>query len=711
MVVVVTTASGFSCRGLLFPDIAFGISGIYVFSMKISYNWLKEFVDVPVDPGRLKADLTSLGLGVESITDVVGDHVLDLEVTTNRPDCLSHYGIARELATFYRLPLKPVHASLKESNRLASGEITIEIADPSLCARYCGRIIQNVQVKPSPDWLQRRLEITGVRSINNVADITNYVLMELGHPLHAFDLTRVLQRKIVVRRALPGEQLRTLDGVNRLLKPEHLVIADGERALALAGIMGGEESEISWHTSAVLLESAFFDPLSIRRTSKAQGLHTEASHRFERGADIEMAPVAIDRAAALIQELAGGEVLGGVVDIYPRPWKPPQIYLREQEIRRILGAQIGWQEVDRILRSLHFDVKALDASTREVTPPSFRLDVTREVDLIEEIARHFGYDHLPSRLVAAAPPVKPDLRREKEWALTSALTALGYREIVATTLVDPAEDTCFSQAEPVVITNPLSQEASVLRRSPVPSMIRAARWNLDRDQVNFRLFEFGKVYFIDTDGRPREKCVLTLGLSGFRRPPTIHEAPRELNFFDLKGDIESLLALFDLPQPDFASSAGSYFEDGLRGSLQVSGHALANFGRLSSEVERSEKLRQSVWIAEIEIEYLGAFHLRSMTFRSYSKFPAVERDFSLTVPESVRYAEIQRAIAGIELPEIRSIAPIDKFLGGSIAAGYYSLLLRVTFQSSEATLTGEAVDEASGKILRALGPLGVQLRS
>ena len=679
--------------------------------MKISYNWLKEFVDVPVDPGQLKADLISLGLGVESVTDVAGDHVLDLEVTTNRPDCLSHHGIGRELPTFYRLPLKSVHASLKESNQPASSEIAIKIADPTLCARYCGRIIRNVQITPSPEWLQRRLEITGVRSINNVADVTNYVLMELGHPLHAFDLAQIRQRQIVVRGALPGEHLRTLDGADRLLKPEHLVIADAERAVALAGIMGGEESEISWHTRAVLLESAWFDSLSIRRTSKALGLHTEASHRFERGADLEMAAVAIDRAAALIQELAEGEVLRGVVDIYPRLWEPPQIYLHEQEIQRILGARIGWDEVDRILQSLHFDVKPLDLSTRRVAPPSFRLDVTREVDLIEEVARHFGYDHLPSRLVAAAPPVKPDLRRQKEWALTTALTALGYREIVNTTLVDPAEDLRFSQSDPVVITNPLSQEASALRRSPVPGMIRAARWNLDRGQTTFRLFEFGKVYFTDKDRKPRENRVLALGLSGFLRAASVHDASREFGFFDLKGDLETVLELFDLNPLDFTAEAGGAWQAGISGSFQVSDHALVSFGRLDSQIERSEKLRQPLWIAEIDLERLLAFSLRPMTFSTFSKFPAVERDFSLLVPERVRYADIHQAITGLQLPEIRSFEPIDKFRGGPVAAGFYSLLLRVTFQSSEATLTSEAVDEASGKLLLALASQDIQLRS
>ena len=273
--------------------------------MKISLSWLKEFVEVPADPAAIKAALVGVGLGVESYASVEGDFVFEIEVTTNRPDCLSHYGTARELAALYGRPLKPLSeivTGLKESGTTAASEAAIEIAAPDLCARYCGRVIHNVQVKPSPMWLMKRLEAVGQRPINNVADATNYVLMELGHPLHAFDLARLRQKKIIVRRARNGEPLRTLDGVDRKLTPENLVIADAERVVAIAGVMGGEDSEISAATHAVLLESAWFDPLSVRRTSKALGMHTEASHRFERGADIEMAPKALDRAAALIAE-------------------------------------------------------------------------------------------------------------------------------------------------------------------------------------------------------------------------------------------------------------------------------------------------------------------------------------------------------------------------------------------------------------------------
>jgi phenylalanyl-tRNA synthetase beta chain len=425
--------------------------------MKISLNWLKEFVDVPVEPRQLRQDLTMLGLNVESCVQAGEDWVLDVEVTTNRPDCLSHYGVAREAATFYRQPLKRLEFPAKESAEPASSEIAIEIADPDLCWRYCGRVVRNVEVKPSPEWLQKRLDAVGQRPINNVADVTNYVLMELGHPLHAFDLSRLRQRKIIVRRAKAGEHLKTLDDVDRTLAAEHLVIADAQRAVALAGVMGGEESEIGASTRAVLLESAWFEPTSIRRTSKAHAMHTEASHRFERGADIQMAPVALDRTATLIAELAGGEILRGMVDVYPRQELREDLVLRRSTLLRVLGAEISWEEVERILRGLGFETERQGTEGWRVTPPSFRLDVAREVDLVEEVARHYGYDKLPMRLRTAPPRVEKDLVREKELAASARLVALGYREIIPSSMVDPVENARFTDRPPVALANPLSQ--------------------------------------------------------------------------------------------------------------------------------------------------------------------------------------------------------------------------------------------------------------
>jgi phenylalanyl-tRNA synthetase beta chain len=678
--------------------------------MKISVNWLKEFVDVTRDPRQLKSDLTMIGLNTESCVPVGDDWVLDVEVTTNRPDCLSHYGVARELATLYRQPLKRLEVFLKESGGPTSAAATIEIADPDLCARYCGRIVQKVQVGPSPDWLVKRLEAIGQRPINNVADATNYVLMELGHPLHAFDLPRLRQQKIIVRRAKPGEPLRTLDGADRTLTSDNLVIADGERPVALAGVMGGEESEISSRTRSVLLESAWFEPVSIRRTAKSQGMHTEASHRFERGADIEMAPLALDRVADLIQKLAGGEILRGMIDVYPRPESRKDLLLRQSEIARILGAEVAWEEVERILRGLGFQTERRGAEGWRVSPPSFRLDVSREIDLIEEVARHVGYDHLPARVRPAPPRVERDITRDKIMTVSSLLVGLGYHEIIAPAMVDPAENERFANCAPVMLANPLSQDASAMRSSAVPSMLRAIRWNLDRDLGDVKFFEIGKTYSLSTEGAPEERRVLTLGATGHRRPASVYDSERLLEFFDLKGDLETIFRAFDLAKLDFEPSSCSYYEEGSSGRLTSHGVALAVFGQLRQDLAREYKLRQAAWVADIDLEHLLDFSLRSRQFRPFSKFPAVERDFSLVVPDGVPYARLAAAVTGLELEEVRGYRPVDHFRGGAIPAQHHSLLLRVTFQSQTHTLTSEEVGGLSQRLLAVLEPLGVRLR-
>ncbi len=701
--------------------------------MRVSVNWLKEFVEIPLDPRELKRTLRNIGLGVESIASANGDCVLDLEVTTNRPDCLSHYGVARELSTACRVPLKKIELTLKESSAPAAEAASIDLQSPELCARYCARVLRNVEVKPSPDWLIARLASIGARPINNVADATNYVLMELGHPLHAFDLERLHQHRIIVRRARPGEKLRTLDGVDRTLNQENLVIADAGRPVALAGVMGGTDSEITSATTSVLIESAWFDPLSIRRTAKSQGMHTEASHRFERGADIGIAPLALDRAAALIKELAGGEFLRGVIDVYPRPRRRETMTLRRAEIRRILGAEVLWEDVERILRSLGFAVARRGPEAWSVTPPSFRLDVTREVDLIEEVARHYGYDRLPSRLVPAPPHVERDLTREKELALAWSLTGLGYREIVTTSMTDPAEGAQFSGAAPVLIENPVSEDAAALRTSAAPSMLRALRWNLDRGTEDLHFFEMGKVYEAQTEGSPAERRVLMLGLAGHRRPGTVHETARELDFFDLKGDVETLLKVFGTRGLDFAvagqprqpgagmevvsgeansaeTKAPQYTETGGGAEYRCGSRLLAAFGALAEILRERYELRRPVWLAEIDLDYLLEFPLKSKSFQPFSKFPSVKRDFSLVAPSSVSYGDIARAIRETRIPELRSFTPADRFHGRSLGPNDYSLLLRVTFESLDHTLTGGEITQASEKLLEALAPLSIRLR-
>lgn len=678
--------------------------------MRISLSWLKEFVDVPGSTDELKACLTNLGIGVETVSHAGEDLLLDVEVTTNRPDCLSHRGIAREIGAACRLPLKKVQVNFQESAVAADSRASVEILSPELCARYCARVVTNVQVKPSPAWMGRRLETVGMRPINNVADVTNYVLMELGQPLHAFDLNSIRGSRILARRAKAGERLKTLDGVDRVLAPDQLVIADAERAVALAGVMGGEESEITASTRSVLLESAWFDPVSIRRTAKAQGLHTEASHRFERGADIEMAPLALDRAAGLVAELAGGEVLRGAIDVYPQVRSRPTLLLRESEIVRMLGAEVPGGVVERILKSLEFEVKANGAKAWSVTPPSFRLDVTREVDLIEEVARHFGYDRLPSRLMIAPPRPERDLIRQRESEISEILVSLGYRQIITSSMISPAENARFSSKEAVVLQNPLSQEASELRTTPLPGMLAALRWNLDRDQDDLRFYEMGKIYWRNEKGQACERRVLALGLTGHQTPVSVHGEARDIGFFDLKGDLEALLQRFAFRALCLDSTGAACYQPGLSAAYEEKGRPIASFGRLVEELAAGYKLRVPAWTAEIDLEFLLEAPQRARSFKAFSRFPAVVRDFSLTVPSRIEYTRIAEALERAACPELASFAPVDLFRGASLDSAHYSLLLRVKFESHDRTLTSEEIAAASHKLLDALASLGIHLR-
>ncbi len=639
------------------------------------------------------------------------DWVLDVEVTTNRPDCLNHYGVARELATLYRQPLKKVEIAVKESGRPAKDVVSIEISDPDLCARYCGRVVQNVKVGPSPDWLVKRLEAVGQRSINNVADATNYVLMELGHPLHAFDLSRLKQHKIIVRRAKTGEPLRTLDGNDHTLTRTTWLSPMARIPLRLPASWAGRNRKFLSSTRDVLLESAWFDPVSIRRTSKSQGFHTEASHRFERGADIQMAPLALDRTAALIQRIAGGEILQGMIDVYPRPPLVQSILFRRSEISRILGAEVAPEEVERILNGLGFVVEASNGIVWVVTAPSFRVDVSREVDLVEEVTRHVGYDQLPSRVRPAPPRVEKDVTREKVISTSSLLVSLGFHEIITTSMVDPAEGEKFSASTPVILENPLSQDASAMRASAVPSMLRAIRWNLDRDTNDAKLFELGKTYSMGANGVPEEHRVLTLGSTGNRRAASLYDNEASLDFFDLKGELEAILGAFEIPKLAFEPSGPAYLQPGQCGRLRSGEIELAVMGQIHQDVARDYKLRQPVWVAEINFERVLQFPLHTKKFQPISKFPAVERDFSLVVPDEVPYVKITSAVSGLRINEIWGFLAVDRFRGGSIPAGHYSLLLRVTFQSQARTLTGDEIEEFSQRLLTALQRLGINLRA
>lgn len=694
--------------------------------MKLLYDWLREFVDVTAPASDLRARLALSGLAIDSIEETAAGPVLDAEVTANRPDCLGHYGVAREVAAIYRLPVKPLDITLKESAEKAASAARVEIDSPDLCARYTARILRGVKVQPSPDWLRKRLEAIGQNSINNVVDVTNYVMFELGQPLHAFDLDKLAERRIVVRRARPGETIRTLDGAERALAKDMCVIADASHAVAIAGVMGGAESEIGFSSRNILLESAWFDPISVRRTSKSLGLRTEASYRFERGADPEMAELASHRAAQLIAELGGGEILAGVVDVYPRREPPVDITLARTELLRVMGADVPDRDIEGILGALGFEPAREGEGPRaqwKCRRPSWRQDVSRGIDLIEEVARHYGYDKFPPRLPPAKLPAQRLPHAEAENRLRERLVALGYQEIVEIPLVNSQRDALFRPegVAPAVIGNPLAEDASILRSNGIVSMLNAVSWNLNHGQRNLRLFEIGKAYEL-RNGEPVETRVLTLAATGLAREKTIHEPAREFSFADLKGDLDALGALaggfaWQSGGPTWlAASRAAKISLGVQGNgSHTNGSTLGAAGQLARNLADKLKLRQEIFLAEMNLELLLAgieLVQASLNFSPIPRFPAVERDFSLVLADDVQFAQVAGAIRALEIPELQRIEPADLFRGGQIPAGKYSLMIRVSFQSPEATLTDAQVSGFSSRIVSALEEkLGAVLRT
>ena len=700
--------------------------------LKFLYNWLKEFVDVTAPASELRSRLSLAGVAIDSVDDSPAGPVLDAEVTSNRPDCLGHYGIAREAATIYRQPLKAVHPRLKESSEGVAAAARVDIEAPDLCGRFTARVLRGVKIQPSPDWLRERLAGLGQNSINNVVDVSNYVMFELGHALHAFDFDKLHEHRIVVRRAQAGEKLRTLDGVERTLAKDMCVVCDPKHALAVGGVMGGADSEIGFSTRNILIECAWFDPVTIRRTSKALGLRTEASYRFERGADPEMAELASRRAAELIQQLAGGEILAGVVDVYPRRESPRHIEFARKELLRIMGADVPDRDIEEILGALGFQPVRVDANRGsngslaarwDCTQPSWRRwDVTRGIDLIEEVARHHGYDKFPPRLPPAKQPAQRLPHAEARERLRERLVALGYQEILEIPLVDARRDALFrpENVTPATIANPLAEDASMMRSSGTVSMVSAIEWNLNHGQRNLRLFEMGKAYEV-REGKPVETPVLTLGATGLAQAKSIHADAREFSFADLKGNLDQIGELaggfsWQAGGPDWMTSTrAAPFSAAHHNGRGEAGEAIGVAGQLARGIADQLKLRQDVFVAELQLEPLLAAIESARATLHYTplpRFPAVERDFSLVLDDGVPFAQVEEAIRALNIPELQSIEPADLFRGGQVPAGKFSLMVRVAFQSAEATLTDAQLSSFSARIVEALEKnLGAALRA
>src|SRR6266852_5258997 len=689
--------------------------------MKLSPTWLREFVDPKVDNLRLAQDLTSVGIAVEGISGSGEDTVFEMEIGTNRPDAMNHYGVAREASVIYNLPLKRIEPKLPATPATKGAPFPIEIAEPELCPRFSARVVRNVAIKSSPARIARRLGLLDQRPISNAVDATNYTLWEMGKPTHVFDLDLLEGGKLIVRYARDGETLKTLDGVDRKLSGEDLIIADARRPVGLAGVMGGFDTMITDKTKNVLIESAWWDPGIVRKMSRRHGLHTDASHRFERGADFESTVLSCDLVAALILESGGGELIGDAIDVVSKKMDQAPVVLRISEVRRILGGNLEVSEIFRILKRLGFTLipEGQEDAQFRVQIPSWRLDVEREIDVIEEIARLHGYDKFENTWPAYSGAVVDLPHAAMDASLRQRALALGYNEAISLTFISHADAERFASvstgASVLELENPLSEEASVMRTSMAPGMLDMLAWNLNRDLEDVRLFEMGHVYEMRNRERiePARACLGatlaavkgSLPAGGALDVSKGEQAAAAEAFRGFKGDVENLLAPFQYRELSFDRETAEYFHPGRSARALMDGTVVAQFGQVANSVKSERKLRQDVFLAEIDLERLHAIGLRTVRFTPLGKYPAVERDFSFVFDDEVEFETMRRAVTGLRLSALREFKPVEIFRG-SIGAGKYSILLRVRLQSDEGTLRDEQIAQWSGQIVAALQGLG-----
>ena len=689
--------------------------------MIISCQWLQDFVDldvVGIDVEKLAKSLTMIGLNVDEILEGDDNAVLDIEVTTNRPDCLSHLGVARELAAHFRLKLKQPDLSAPQSRGEGAPKYSdsVSIEDPELCQRYAARIIR-VAIGESPSWLRKRLEAVGQRPVNNIVDVTNYVMMELGHPLHAFDLEQLHGKRIVVRIAKPEEYLTTLDGLQRQLNPSMLMICDAERPVALAGIMGGEESEVSEETATVLLESAYFLPSTVRATSKQLGLRTEASFRFERGADPDMPVKALNRACRLLQDLCDGVLVGSVIDEYPNPQPRRSLQLRSERIRKVTGLSVDPQLITDILPRLEFETSLKREGVWDVQAPSFRVDIGVEDDLVEEVVRHYGYDRIQSTYPPAAGLGEFLPTHGHDRTIARTLQGFGFFETINYVFTNPAKETIFWNESPfmVRISNPLTDDDTHLRISLVPGLIEALRRNLNHGNEDIRLFELGKVFVPQNTGDTQgiqEISRLALVATGRFYEPFWKNWQDEFNFHHLKGIVDSLIENFDQELDYTADTDSNFLHPGIAATAAVKGECLGVLGELHPRVAEAFRFRQPVLAAEFSLTSLYARPLPEPRYTSFGRFPSAQRDLSFLFDKEQEYGRILAAIEELRISELEDVRLVDLYLGPNFPQGKASLTIRLTFANPETTLTQDEVGRHTEAILSVLRTkFGVEIRT
>lgn len=711
-----------------------------LFIMKVLTRWLRYYLPaLTVTDRQLADDLTLRGIAVEGVHSLGegNGHLFEMDITTNRVDAMNHYGIAREAATIYGLPLESLRPKLPVGT-LVEKPFPVRIAEDArgLCGRFTAQVLRNVTIAPSTGLIAEYFTLLGQKQISNAVDASNFTLLGMGHPTHAFDLDKI-EGGIVVRLARKGEKLRLLDGTERVLEADDLVVADEKKALALAGVMGGWDSMITPETKNILVEAAWFDPATVRRSSRRHLLHTDASHRFERGADFNAAPLANALVSQFILQ-DGGSVEGELIDlidpeIAARTADRPAIELSVAEVRRHLGTTldpegIPSETISRFLTSLGCELVLHGLDLYLVKLPSWRLDLEREIDLVEEIARVYGYNRFANTLPTALP-VKDSSSAAAERAIRRRLLELGFSEAVSSTFAGQQDAALFyeshamnPQKRAVAMENPLSEEASLLRPSLVPGMLAMLAHNLNRDVQEVRLFEQGEV-FTGTAApdagwisEVHEVPQLSLGITTASPQESRLYPAADAPIFELKGVIESLVSLFTPPGGAAAltftaKGTPSWLEAGRGAVALLDNQPLATFGELAKGERESRKLRQSVYLAQLDLARLYDLPLRRATSHEISRFQAVERDFSFVLPEAVQWHTVAAAVDALAVPEMQSRQPVEIWRDPKKYPGVYSLLLRTVFQSRDRTLRDEEISGWSQRIIDALSALGGTLRA
>lgn len=626
------------------------------------------------------------------------DYMLSFELTPNRPDCLCAIGIARDIAAMTGSPVKRPEVKLKEIDTPASERVKIDIADPDACPRYAARVIDKVKVAPSPWWIKQRLMASGMRSINNIVDITNYVMLEYGQPLHAFDYDNFGKPEVLVRRAGKGEKFTTLDGVERELNQEVLLITDGEKPVAIGGIMGGEYSEVTEQTKTVLLESAHFNARVIRRGRKFLNLTSESQDRFERGADPNIVPVALDRAAALIAKLAGGKVLSGRVDCYPTPIKPLELELRPTRVNQILATDLSSPEMIDILHRLEF--KVTPGKSLTVTVPTFRPDITREIDLIEEVARVYGYANIPTRMASGGDLVTRRIASE-EFAqqLREIIMGQGFFEAVANSIVDPKLVGLLSpETKCIEILNPVSEDLKWMRPDLLTGLLNIVKHNLNHRVETIKLFEIGNTFLPSNEELPLEKTKVGLALSGGDTGENWTFHPGRFSFYDLSGAIECIEGLTD-KKISYTSASSTIFSPGESFEIKLQDSAIGVCGKVDDRVLKSIGIKQDVYLAELDFESLLAARRGTIFYQPLPRFPSADRDIAVIVDEKTIISDLMTSIhqAGGEF--LRRINLFDVYRGKQAGSGHKSVAFRLVFLDESKTLTDDYIDNVCKEIV------------